>query len=216
MGLATYDELIAKVESYLEDEDVVGQVPDFITLAESSFDQDLRLREMHNTVSDQWTLGGVVDLPTDFLEIVQLVATTNPKFPMQYLPPHIIEGTIGNLTTGQPRYYTILGNTLQVYPRPDDIESFGYELWYYQKIPRLSASNQTNWLLDKDPALYLYSTLMEAEPYFINDPRVATWMAMRKKHIDALSAQDARARYRPYGVMRPSQVGMYEGRRFYP
>jgi hypothetical protein len=54
----------------------------------------------------------------------------------------------------------ISGLTISIAP-VDNTTS--HKLNYYQKIPVLSGSNPTNWLLTAYPDLYLFGTLAEAE-----------------------------------------------------
>jgi hypothetical protein len=57
------------------------------------------------------------------------------------------------------------------------------ELIYYQDIPKLSASQTTNWLLGDAPDAYLYGSLMQAAPYLGEDERVAIWSSLYAKAV---------------------------------
>ena len=68
-------------------------------------------------------------------------------------------------------------------PRPDDwgghksvtISGANLLLHYWVKITPLSDANTTNWLLTKYPDLYRYASLMSAEGFLKNDPRIPLW-----------------------------------------
>jgi hypothetical protein len=45
----------------------------------------------------------------------------------------------------------------------------------FRDVTSLSGSNTTNWLLTNHPDVYLYGTLLEAQPYLMDDARIATW-----------------------------------------
>lgn len=45
----------------------------------------------------------------------------------------------------------------------------------FRDVTSLSVSNTTNWLLTNHPDVYLYGTLLEAQPYLMDDARIATW-----------------------------------------
>ena len=66
-------------------------------------------------------------------------------------------------------------------------------LTYYQKIPALSDTQTTNWLLTKSPDLYLYSTLLEAAPYLRDDDRMAMWGTARNQVLAAMQLESERA-----------------------
>ena len=76
-----------------------------------------------------------------------------------------------------------------------------YTLFYRAKFEYLkdtgtdaTSSLETTWLLDQFPNLLLYGTLMEAEPYIKNDPRVALWAARFEDSLRAVRKQQWRKR----------------------
>jgi len=87
-----------------------------------------------------------------------------------------LRNTYSANATGQPVNYAIRsGSTIVLGPSPQ--ESYDLVLNYYQKIPVLSDSNTTNWLLTAHPDLYLYGALVQAEAFMIDDNRVPLWQA---------------------------------------
>ncbi len=87
--------------------------------------------------------------------------------------------------TGQPRYFTVFGSEIELFPTPDS--AYAIEMVYRKLIPAL-ATNSTNWLLTSSPDAYLYGVLMEAEPYMKNDQRIETWAQGLKLAIDAINS----------------------------
>ena len=61
-------------------------------------------------------------------------------------------------------------------PTPDGEQSA--ILMYYAKIPTLSDSAETNWLLTHHPDIYLYGALLHSAPYLKEDERAQTWAAL--------------------------------------
>ncbi len=61
-------------------------------------------------------------------------------------------------------------------PTPDG--SYSAILMYYAKVPTLSDSNETNWLLTHYPDIYLYGALLHSAPYLREDERAQTWAAL--------------------------------------
>jgi hypothetical protein len=65
---------------------------------------------------------------------------------------------------------------------------------YYAKIPPLAAYG-TNWLLQRNPNVYLYGTLLESAPFLGDDGRIEMWAGLFSAACDALQAGDQRSRY---------------------
>ena len=50
-------------------------------------------------------------------------------------------------------------------------------------------------MLTNIPDVYLYCTLLEAEPFIINDERVALWATAFKQALDDIQSQDNKDRH---------------------
>ncbi len=61
---------------------------------------------------------------------------------------------------------------------------------YRAKVPALSGTNTTNWVLTTHPEIYLYASLMEAEPFLRNDARVQTWGGLFDRAISATKGEN--------------------------
>jgi hypothetical protein len=188
MALSTYAELQASIAGWLSRGNLTARIPDFITLAEARFNRKLRVREMETVVSG--TLSGqTLTPPTDLLEIQRLaIYPTGAEVELEYTAPKTMAkyGT----ETGQPFYFTTMNQALYVAPIPDG--NYAYKLFYVQKVPALSGSNATNWLLTSAPDVYLYAALLEAEPYLKNDKRVPLWANAYNAAIVDLQEQNDR------------------------
>jgi hypothetical protein len=66
---------------------------------------------------------------------------------------------------------------------------------YYKSFDALSDSTQTNWLILNAPDLYLYGTLLQAEPFLMNDERVPLWERGVRQVINDLQQQDDKDRH---------------------
>jgi hypothetical protein len=193
MDLLTYDGLLAATPDYLNRADIDAQVPTFVSLATAQFNRELRLRDMMvraNTTSSNEN----VELPTDFLEHYSLTVLGGTSgWPLRYMSEKesndIKAGNHG--TGGQPTGYTVIGNMIELVPAPGgDVD---LRMVYYARIPELSATNQSNWLLAKSPDLYLYSTLLNAEPYLLNDARLPLWAQLRTAIVEAMKLESEAA-----------------------
>ena len=196
MAISTYAELQTATTNWLDrsDADMTARVPEFIDLAESSFNRTIRNHRMI-TKNDSYSLDGrYVDLPTDTLEVIRIVVSDSPVVTLEYMTPEeIAEGRYTLSSTGKPGYYTVIGgstNQIELLRSPDD--TYTASIVYYTKIPALSDSATTNWLLTNNPDIYLFGALLEAEPYLKNDERIPMWAARLNKALEELKMQGER------------------------
>ena len=155
----TYDTLGTTVADYLDRSDLSSVIPTFIELAEAKLRRRLRHYKMEkrataNTVAGQRTLA----LPSDFLEMRHLKLNTDPVAVLEYLTPAVMNWN--SSSSAQPQFYTIVGDEVHFESTPDS--AYEVEMYYYA-FDALSSLNQTNWIIDSNPDIYLYGTLLESE-----------------------------------------------------
>lgn len=189
MSITNYAELQASVASWLNRGDLTANITDFITLAENQLNTDLKTRSMEakTTLS---TVAGVntVALPTDMLEMRRLQVVGNYNQPLSYRSPDEISIDFASNTSAQPAVFTVIGGNIELAPTPDAVYSL--ELTYQQRIPALSVTNTTNWLLTAWPSAYLYAALIAATPFIMNDARLQTWAQLYAQAIDGINGID--------------------------
>jgi hypothetical protein len=195
MALGTYSELVSEIGDWLDREDLTAKIPTFIRLFEAQAERKLRLRQMLVT-GEQGTLddSGQLVLPVNFLALhnLSILDPNGNPVPLTYAAKHQVDQRRTDLVSaGTPKVYTISKNYLEVAPRPD--ADYTYELSYWEKIPKLSASVTSNWLISDHPDLYLYGSLMQAEPYLKHDERVAMWSGALNTLLEDLTLADERA-----------------------
>lgn len=188
MALATYSDLKAAVASWLMRDDLAANIPDFITLCESRCNKRLRIRNMITSTTLPQT-SGQVTLPSDYLEADRIVVNTDPVTVLFTSSADAAKQDYNY--SGYPYRFYIQGSTMTIVPT----STADVVLDYYQKIPALSDSNTANWLLTNWPDIYLYGSLIEAEPFLEDDQRLATWLALYQSAIESLEKLDYRARH---------------------
>lgn len=194
MAITTYSDLQTTVASYLARSDLTVQIPDFIRLAEIRLRRDLRIRQMMNAATTTTTGGdATVALPSDFLEVRDLVVQTNPVRPVNYISPSVFSRNARVTESGVPLDYTILATEFKFAPVPDT--NYTIEIVYYAAPPYLTDSNSSNVFLANCPDLLLYAALGEAEPYLMNDARIQVWAAMYDRGLASLNTSDESAQY---------------------
>lgn len=194
MALSSYSDLKTTIANYLARSDLTSQIPDFITLAENRIRRDLRTRKMLKLVSATMTANdSTLSLPADFLQLRDIYIASTPVFTVNYLSPSIFFRNARTTDTGVPRDYTILDAEFQFAPIPDT--NYTVKMLYYAAPAYLSDSNTSNVFLANYPDALIYGSLGEAEPYLMNDERLATWAALYQRSIDSINTADDQDEY---------------------
>lgn len=192
MALTTYSELQSSVADFLNRSDLTAVIPDFITLAEADLSRTLRTREM--SVRTRAPLSAqYLKLPADFISLRNIDLLTDPVTPLQYRSPHLLDPHRRGDKSGTPVFYTLIQNVLEFAPVPE--KEYTLEIVYHQRIPALSGSNTSNWLLDTHPDAYLYGALMQSAPYLKEDERIPVWAGRYQQVVSQINATDEDARY---------------------
>ena len=194
MAYTSYSDLQTAIAGYLARTDLTSQIPDFIRLCEVRLRRDLRIRKMLKSVTTATTASDeTVELPSDFLEARDFVVVGNPVQPLNYMSPSLFNRNARTAESGKPIDYTILANDFQLAPVPDG--EYTVKLLYYSAPTFLSDSNTSNAFLANCPDLLLYGSLIEAEPYLMNDPRLQTWITMFNRGLSSLTTSDQQGQY---------------------
>lgn len=192
MAITTYAELKTAIANWLNRDDLTAVIPDFIALAEAQFNRTIRHRKM--VVRSDATLDTpYFAVPSDWMENIRFQLNTNPITPLLFVTPEqAAEDSQTYMTANQPLFYTMVGQQFQVVPAPNT--SYDAELLYYAKIPALSDSATTNWLLTESPDLYLYGALVQSAPYLKEDERISVWAGLYQQLFGDMMLADERAR----------------------
>lgn len=209
MALATYSDLVTAIQEWLaEDTLLANRAPDFIAFCESEMNygraaapgrepiEGFRTLEMQKT--ELVTLiDGQTDyaLPDDYLELQYMTETTNiylPALTQQTATQMVAETEINEL-----RYYAYIGGGYRLKATPGADQEL--ELGYYGRIPALSDSVPTNWVIDKHPDVYLYGSLIHASPYLLQDSRTSVWAGLYEQAREGVIRSDNAAQRGPVG-----------------
>jgi hypothetical protein len=194
MSFTNYTALQNTVASYLGRSDLTAMIPTFITLAETRLQRELRTRPMLKSATANMTGGdNTVGLPTDFLEMRDLFTQGNPRMPVSYMSPSAFTRNARATESGRPVDYSVIGSEMNFAPIPDG--SYVLEMLYYYKPEVLSSTNSSNVFLANYPDALLYGTLAQAEPYLMNDARIATWAGLYDSAIDLIKTSDDSSEY---------------------
>lgn len=189
--ITNYSTLQTTVADYLNRQDLTAYIPTFIQLAEADMNTRLRTREMivraTTTNDDEF-----VRLPIDFLESINL-QLTDGQSPLRFVTLDEADIINKRQTYTAPTFYSLMNGAIELVPPPatgDDVE---IEMVYYGKIPALSDSNTSNWLLLKAPDVYLYGALVHAAPFLMDDQRISVFGSFYSQRIEALNDESQKS-----------------------
>jgi hypothetical protein len=189
--ITNYSTLKSTIADYLNRQDLTAQIPTFIQLAEADMNTRLRTREMivraTTTNDDEF-----VRLPLDFLESINL-QLTDGQSPLRFVTLDEADIINKRQTYNAPTFYSLMNGAIELVPPPatgDDVE---IEMVYYGKIPALSDSNTSNWLLLKAPDVYLYGALVHAAPFLMDDQRISVFGSFYSQRIEALNDESQKS-----------------------
>jgi hypothetical protein len=188
MALDTYGALKTSILGWLArpgDPLVEPAVPDFVRLFEADANRRLKTAGAEKRVLATVTDTAVVPLPGDFM---QMRMAAIDGFALRYLPPDRLPGE-----GGTTNWYSIIGNEMILGPGPQGATTVA--MTYQSGVPPLTDSNPSNWLLVSAPDLYLYGSLVAAEPYIGHDERIQLWAQARESGFEALRQADNKARW---------------------
>ena len=194
MAIGNYGQLKSAVADWLNRDDLTAVIPTFIDLAHARLNRKLRVSDMivrsTANLTTQYTAR-----PNGFLEMRNIQLNVSVPKPLEYLTPEQLdqERKFGNDTAGEPVYYTMIGDLIEVYPTPDT--TYEMELAWYKEMTAMSADSDTNWLLTKAPDTYLYGALIQSAPYLKDDQRALVWLQMHDAALEELRMEDERARF---------------------
>lgn len=188
MSITNYGELKSAVASWLNRSDLADSIPDFIQIGEGKLSRDLDSRRMDVKATLAATPGEkAVDLPSDMLEMRRLqILSSDVNTPLQYRTPDEIASDYPHNRTGRPVVFTVIGQRIELAPVPD--ADYELELHYIQRLPALSDSNPTNWLLAAWPSAYLYASLCAAQPFLMSDERLPMFEQLYRDVVEGISS----------------------------
>ncbi len=208
MTISTYSELKTAIENFMlrpGDTVVSDRADEFIDLCEAQMmrgmeppfpfpTKPLRARQMETRKTDYSIDAEYVNLPTGFLEHIDLYTDTSPRNQLEYVSPQMFDMLYASTQTGDtPDIFTIVGSQARFAPAPASAVTAIFT--YYQEITPLDGTNTSNWILADAPHVYLYGSLMQA--YWLTDQdleRVGPAAAAFAGGLNSLRSQEQRSR----------------------
>jgi hypothetical protein len=193
VSLTTYSELKTSLANWLHRSDLTSNIPDFISLCEADFNRKLRIRAMETQTTLTCVAGtATVALPTRYKQMKRIYVAGTPKQKLTFVSAEQLYNTYAGSIAGKPKVYTIEGENVVFGPTPDS--AYSVPVNYFSSFAALTDVATTNWVLTNCPDIYLYGSLVAAEPYILNDKRLALWKVQYDKAIQDQQTEDDRDR----------------------
>ncbi|MCA1403700.1 hypothetical protein I6F26_03670 [Ensifer sp. IC3342] len=187
MTISDYASLLVDASEYSGRENIAHLYPRFLGLAELKLNRALRDAGME--VTDEIALiDGEGTLPADFLEAREVKNASG--IPIRAVSLQQLTSSYMD-RSGTPAGYAIVGDTIRVRP----VSNQDLTITYYAKVPPLTPSNPTNWLLAKAPDAYLYALVNEIAIWAKDVDGATAAQQLMMLAISGLKIQDERARW---------------------
>jgi len=189
------DSISSRLDRTFDDDDLT----DFIYLAEREMERVLPVaaRETSTTLA---VTGQSAALPIDFKAVRHITVGTGAPLSLG------AAAVVGNeQRTGCPVSYAIIAQQIWFAPVPTGTQSA--TLVYERKIPALTESSPSNWVLQSHPDAYFYGALVQASD-FIEDPtKIGRYRTMFETVLGQIVEESER--YRNSGSpMQPTMIGV--------
>lgn len=213
MAVDTYDKLQSALADQINRDDlsvdvtayspatIDSAIKRFIARAENMIERDLNSRGGHKSMetvtTSLSTTGGTqtLTLPTDFLSsrtfALSLAGSTKV---LTFLDTTSLFNLYPSTVSGEPEAFTIVGtNTAYLRPVPDGV--YSTLLIYTAKLPRLSSTQTTNWLLTNHEDIYIHACMIHSGLYLENDERLVLMKGAYDQSINDLMGDDRMTRW---------------------
>ena len=188
-AIPTCSDLCTKVADWMHRTDLLSLMPTFVAMAEENMSADIQSRSMDakttlTTVPSVSTL----PLPGDMVEMRRLQVVDSYNTVLKYVSPDQIGVDYDRNLQARPVEFTVIGGNIELAPIPDS--AYSIELTYKQRVPALSSTNPSNWVLANWPSIYLFGTMIQACNYAMDFERQAVAQKMYEEAINNVNSVD--------------------------
>jgi hypothetical protein len=190
-----YADIVASALSYSDRYDapeVVAQVDNFLRMVEARVNRVLQTRRQSRRAELVTTAGqDTYGLPPDFagLRNIEYIVGTK-KYPMKFMAPEMLD--IHALNNGATYAYTILGNSISVFPTDGNNI---IEITYFQQLVPLTSAAPENWLSRISPDAYIQGLLVEINAFVKDAEASAIWEQRFRNTLADIQTEDSEDRW---------------------
>lgn len=174
MAITNYTELTNAVVAWLDvnTADMSAVISDLVTVGEKRIMRELRTPDMEVELNDTITTGGLLPVPSDYVEMRYAYVDADPTRYIQMVSPsYIYEKYPVRSGSGKPICMARDGSNFLFGPYP--ASTYTIKGRYYAHLTAVQTT--VNALFTANPDLYLFACLAESEPIIGRDQRIALW-----------------------------------------
>jgi hypothetical protein len=184
-----YTTLLTEVASWLARSDLSAAIPGFVQNFEERFFRNPKNygQWMHSSLSVSFS--DTATVPSDFLALRVAYLNGQSNRPLQQSTLEQVLQMYPRTESGEPRWIARDGSTFMFGPAPDG--TYTLNGTYYAKptvLRSYSSDAAAHHLIVNAPDLLLYGSLMEAQPYIMNEKRLPLWQAKYAEALDEYRA----------------------------
>lgn len=175
-----YTTLQSTIADWLHRTDLTAQIPSFIEFAEERINRALRVRQMEVALAVTPITDNIITPDADIVDVKLLWPSAYPNCEIK---PQSLSMVLTGDMMSTATQYAWQGLDLR-FNGSGDVEGV-----LYQRIPSI-ATNDTTWVGDNYPSLYLYGALVQAALFTKDDP--ASWQALFDQTVNEINGNDQR------------------------
>jgi hypothetical protein len=187
-------QLKTTLDRYLKRTDLRDLYDNWIAFTSNRIDVQLRLQEQeYRTVTvptEQY-----IALPPDYIDMRHLETSADGGWPVRFATPDQVDYRNLALNQGRIQFCTIVNNQLELTPSPAADSVAELEMFYFAKLPTITADSATNKVLSAYPQLYIYGCMIEASAFRQHDGDMDNYSQMWKDYAKELTDRQERGRY---------------------
>jgi len=194
MAITNYTELKTSVAAWLDigTADISAVVSDLVLTAEKRIMREVRTPIMEVALSDSITTGGLLPVPSDYVELKYAYVNTNPVQYVQMVSPSFIYERYSTRSgSGTPVVMARDGANFIFGPYPSS--NYTIKGAYYAHLTAVETS--ANPLFTSNPDLYLFACLAESEPIIGRDNRIQIWESKYRLVKELVNGEADRSNY---------------------
>lgn len=178
-----YPELMTLIADTLNRKDLTANIPSWIEMAESVMNREIHAR-MEFGILQLNAVNGMIGLPCDFAGVSSITALGQPNQKIVYASPDKFD-EYWMVANGPAPFYTIVGGSMVFAPS----NNFDLLLRYWKRLPSLSKTCPSNWILERNLDAYLYGALVHSAPFLKDDSRIGIWSNLFESAVTAINQQ---------------------------
>ena len=183
MSITTFAELQTAIGTWSarSDSAFTASIPDFIALAEARFNRELRTRWQETALTSETITSYQLAIPSDAAAVKHIWPDGTPTGRIEQKTLDYVVGLRAG-GDGTPRFFAWSGANWE-FDSSGTISGV-----YYAKVPALSVSATSNWILASHPDLYVWGALEQAAIFMKDAPMGQIYAAKTAELITRLNS----------------------------